>query len=312
MQVGFFFKQLDDTLCARFGHGDHNKYHSHHHQAHQDLHGIGEQAGQRAGRHGAAYDQTRAEPRDQQHAGVHTELHQRHNARQGLLRFGELAVQQAGYALELLGFVVLAHISLDHADTAHVFLHDCVHAVIGFEHALEHRRNTLHQQTEPDCQNRQHAQEDQRKLAVDLERHDQREHQHDRTAHGDTRAHLERVLHVGDVGRQAGDDRAGGELINVGKGKILHGIIHIVAQVAGKAGGGARRVSACRCAENQRKHRADDQNNAVFPDFPHVLRINAAVDQQRHHRGDDDLHHDLQHNEKRREQRFFFELTHAF
>ena len=85
-----------------------------------------------------------------------------------------------------------------------------------------------------------------------------------------------------------------------------------MAQVAGKSGRGPRGVGACRCAENQRQPRADDQDDTVFPNLTHVMRINAAVDQKRHHRREDNLHHDLKHDKKRREQRIFFELTHAF
>ena len=215
VQIGLLLEDLDDTLCARLGHGNHDEHHCHHHQAHQNLHRIGEQAGQLAGRHAAADDQARAEPRDQQHTGVHAELHERSNARHRLLRLGELLIEQAGNALELLGLVFLAHIGLDHADAAHVFLHDRVHAVIGLEHALEHRADAFHQQAQADRQHRQHAEEDQRQLAVDLERHDERKNQHDRAAHRDARTHLERVLHVGNVGRQAGDDRAGRKLVNI-------------------------------------------------------------------------------------------------
>ena len=312
VQVGLLLEDLDDTLCARLGHGDHDKHHRNHHQAHQNLHRVGEQAGQLAGGHAAADDQARAEPRDQQHAGVHAELHERSNARHRLLRLGELLIEQAGNALELLGLVLLAHIGLDHADAAHVFLHDRVHAVIGLEHALEDRADKLHQQAQADRQHWQHAEEDERKLAVDLERHHERKDQHDRAAHRDARAHLERVLHVGDVGRQAGDDRAGRELINIGKGIILHRVIHIVAQVAGKAGRSTRGIGARRCAEDQRQRRAGDQDNAVLPYLAHVMRIDAPVDQKRHHRRDDDLHHDLEHDKKRREQRIFLKLTHAF
>ena len=38
------------------------------------------------------------------------------------------------------------------------------------------------------------------------------------------------------IGGRTGDDRTGGELINVGKREILHIVVHIVTQIAGKAG----------------------------------------------------------------------------
>ena len=213
--------------------------------------------------------------------------------------------------MKLFGFIFLTHIGLDHTDAAHVFLHDRVHLVVDLEHTLEDRPDKLHQQAHAHRQNRKHAQENQRQLAVDLKRHDQREHQHDRTAHRDARTHLERVLHIGHVGRQAGDDRAGRKLIDVGKGKILHRIIHVVPQVAGEAGGGARRIGACRRAEHQRQRRARHEDGSVFPDLSHILRINALINQKRHYCGDNDLHHNLEHHKKRREQRILFELAHA-
>ena len=236
VQVGLLIEDFGNTLCARLGHGDHNENHRYHHQAHQDLHRVGKHAGQLAGGHRAADDQTRAEPRNEQHARVHAELHQRHNACHGLLRLGERAVQHAGNALELFSLVVLTHIGLNNADAAHIFLYDRVHAVVDLECALKDRTDNLHQDAHADCQNRQHREEYERHPAVDLHRHEQCKDQHDRAAHRDARAHLKGVLYVGNIGGQTGDDRTGGELINVGKREILHIVVHIVTQIAGKAG----------------------------------------------------------------------------
>ena len=132
--------------------------------------------------------------------------------------------------------MILTNIGLNNADAAHIFLYDRVHAIVDLECALKDRADDLHQDTHADCQNRQYREEYERHPAIDLHRHEQRKDQHDRAAHRNAGAHLKGVLHVGNVGGQTGDDRTGGELINVGKREILHIVVHIVTQIAGKAG----------------------------------------------------------------------------
>ena len=312
MQIRLFAQELRNSFCARFRHRDHDENHRDHHQTHQDLHDIGEHAGQLAGRHRTAHDQTRAEPRDEQHARIHAELHERHIAREGLLRLGERAVQQFRDVLELLGLVILADICLDHADTVHVFLYDRVQTVINLEHTLEYRADHLHQNAQTDRKNRQHGNKDERHVSVDLCGHDESKDQHDRASHCDARAHLKCVLHVRDIRRQTGNDRAGGELIDVGERKVLHRIVHIVSEIARKAGRSARSIGAGRRAEYEREHRTRHEDKAVFPDGAHVLCVDALVDELRHDKRNEHLHDDLEHNEKRREKRILFELTHAF
>ena len=76
---------------------------------------------------------------------------------------------------------------------------------------------------------------------VDAERHDHGEYQHDRAAHRHADEHLIGILNIGYIGCQAGNDRRRRKLVNVGKGKGLHVVIHILSQICRKANRGFRR-----------------------------------------------------------------------
>ena len=63
---------------------------------------------------------------------------------------------------------------------------------------------------------------------------------------------LEGHLHIRDIGGQTGDDAGGGKLVNVGKGEVLHIVVHVLPQVFGKPRRGLRRCFAGHGAEKQR------------------------------------------------------------
>ena len=95
----------------------------------------------------------------------------------------------------------------------------------------------------------------------------------------------------------------GGKFVDVGKAEILHLMVHIVAQVLGKAGAGLGREGGGQNAEGQRRQGAQHQNAGLGGDHLHVLQLDAVVIQVGHDQGDEHLHGDLADHAQRAEQR---------
>ena len=232
LEAALFLQNFLDTLGRRARHDDHNHDHGQHHETHENLEGVVEHTGQCARGHGTADDQTCANPGDKQQAGVHAELHERHVEDNQTLGLEEAAEQLLGDRAELLLFKVLTHEGLDHADAGEVFLHDVVQLVVGVEYLRKQTVHAADNQRQTDAQNGNRAQVDGRKARADIYGHGKGKDQHDRGAHSDANNHLISVLHVGDVGRQTGDDTGGGKLIDVGERKVLYVVVDVVAQIA--------------------------------------------------------------------------------
>ena len=79
--IRFFLQHLRNAVGRGKGNGDHGKNHGEHHQRHQNLRGVGEQRRQIAGGHAKCCTVSACDngfctnPRNQNHAGVHEELH---------------------------------------------------------------------------------------------------------------------------------------------------------------------------------------------------------------------------------------------
>ena len=296
----FLLQHLVDALHGGAGDDDHDKHHAQHHQAGENLHGVGEQAGQlargQAQRRVAAagHHRLRAEPADEQHAAVDGKLHQRHVEGEDALGAGEVLIDIARDGAELFLLMGLAHKGLDHADAAQVFAHDAVEAVIEPEHALKNGMRVAGDQVQADAQDRDEGQEDHRQLPVDADGGAQGKYQHERRAHRDADHHLIGVLHVGYVRGHARDQAAGGKLVDIGKGIVLHMAVHVLAKVLGKPGRSHGRVLARQRAEAQRHQRRQNQDQPRFEDVGHVAAVDPAVDQVGHDQRDHHLHHHLQ------------------
>ena len=297
--VGCLVEQLDGALAGGAGYRDHDEDHREAHQAHEDLRRVGDQAQQLAGRKAerrvaaAGDDGPRAEPGDQDDGGVHAQLHQRGVPGEALLRLFEVLIDALGNRVEFLFLVVLAHERLDDADAVQVFLHDAVEPVVGAENALEDRVRPRHDEVKAQREDRDDREEDQRELRVDREGGDEREDHHQRAAHRHADDHLVGVLQVRHVRRQAGDDAGRGELVNIGKGEVLHLVEHVVAQVPRKAARGFGGEFAGGDAAEQLPGGRKQQHEPHFHNIVHVAGVDAVVDEVGHQHRDDHLKNDL-------------------
>ena len=125
-----------------------------------------------------------------------------------------------------------------HADTADIFLNDIVERVVGAKNAAKQRPDLANNQKQQQCHNGNNRKENKCNGRVNAERHNHGKYQHDRAAHCHANQHLIGILNIGHVGCQAGDDGSSGELVNVGKGKGLYVVIHILSQICRKPYGG--------------------------------------------------------------------------
>ena len=133
-------QHLADAAGAGGRHGDHNKDHRQHHQAGQDVHAVGQHGHQLAGgelRRAGQHDHPRAQPGNQQNAGVDGRHHQGRVVGQDFFCLEQKLLHVAGGFFELFALKILAHIRLDHADGGNVFLHALVQVVIFFEGVRE-------------------------------------------------------------------------------------------------------------------------------------------------------------------------------
>ena len=128
-----------------------------------------------------------------------------------------------------------------HTDAPDIFLNNIVQLVVGVEHPGKNRPDLADDQEKQQCHNGNDRKENECNGRVDAERHDHGKYQHNRTTHCHAEQHLIGILNIGHIGCQAGDDRSSGELVNVGKSKGLHVVIHILPQIGGKAHRGFRR-----------------------------------------------------------------------
>ena len=240
------------------------------------------------------HDGLSAEPRDEYHACVHAGLHERRIECDEALAAGEVLVDALADAAELANLVLLAVERLDHADACDIFLHHVVERVVGSENAVEDAAYAPHDKSERDGKDGDHGQEHKRNLPVDGKRHDPAEREHHGSAHAHADDHHVGVLHVGDIGGEACDDRAGRELVDVAKREGLHVVIHIVAQVGGEAHRGTCAHPGAAGAHSKLENGKDEQGDAKAPDLAHVAGLDAAVDEVAHDEWDSDLEYHLQ------------------
>ena len=142
------------------------------------------------------------------------------------------------------------------------FLHHVVERVVGSENAVEDAAYAPHDKSERDGKDGDHGQEHKRNLPVDGKRHNPAEREHHGSAHAHADDHHVGILHVGDIGGEACDDRAGRELVDVAKREGLHVVIHIVAQVGGEAHRGTCAHPGAAGAHSKLENGKDEQGDA--------------------------------------------------
>jgi len=77
------------------------------------------------------------------------------------------------------------------------------------------------------------------------------------------------------------------------RAEILHTVIHVVAQIPRKAGGGLGRIVCGQTAEKQGRQRAQQQLQGLLPDNGHIAHGDAVVIEICHDQRDRHLHGDL-------------------
>ena len=305
-------EHLCDAARGRERDRQHGKNHREHHQAREDLHGIGDERGEISGREAergivaAGNDGLRAEPRDHDHARIDAKLHQRRVERDEPLAFGKVLINALGDRAEFTDLVPLLIERLHDTNAADVLLHNVVELIIRAENARKDREHAADDEKERQRKDRQNNEKRHRDVAADAKRHDHGKDQHDRRADRHAHEHLECILHIRGVRRQARDDGRGGKLIDVRKRERLHVVIHILSQVRRKADGCARGNARCEHTGRQLERRQQQQKCAELPDRRHTAALDAEVDEVGHKQRDHDLKHDLQRREQNRHERRAF------
>ena len=254
LQAARLIEHLADSLAGGLCHGEHDEDHGEHHQAHKNLHGIGNHAGQTAHAEvGAAghNDKLCGEEGDENHRRVHAELHDRAIERKNLFCLQEVRTHRIGCSGELLRLIILAHKAFDYTHALHIFLHRVVEGIIFFENCLKKRHRTANHEKQRKAEDRNDPCENECKPLTHAGRHDNGKYEHHRRTHCDPNQHHERILNIGHVRRQPGNERGRGEPVDIRKRKALHLIKQIVAQIFCKACSSLRREPAGKRTKTQ-------------------------------------------------------------
>ena len=298
-QIRFLRQDLIAAAQGSLRHGDHNENHGKHHQTAEDLGGIGKHGAELAGgqpqrRVVAGGDHhLGAHPGNDKDTGIYADLHGRSVDRQNVLRFAEIIVDGLGNGLKLADFLVLPNKALDDPDAVNIFLHNGVQPVIGLEYPIEDPENQRNDAQQYKRQKRDGDEVYGAELRADAQGGYRCENEHHRAADGHADHHLECHLNGGDIGGQPCDDRGRRELVDVGKAEILYTVIHVVAHIPRKAGGGLGRIVCGQAAEKQGRQRAQQQLQGLLPDNGHIAHGDAVVIEICHDQRDRYLHGDL-------------------
>ena len=311
-QRAFFAEHLDDTFGGFNRHGNHHEYHGQHHQAHQNLEAVRQHGGHLAnieGQAAAADNGVRTVGQHKDHAGIDAELHHGVVDGHNPLGAGEILPDVFGRNTELFLLIVLAHIGLHDAHGLYILLNRIVQRVVLAEDAAEQRRHSADDQHQADGQQRDGDQEDHGQAPAHDKAHGEREDQHQRAADGDADNHHIGHLHVGDVGRQTGNQAGHREFVDVLERIILNFVEHIFAQITRKTGRCGRTGRTGQSAEDQRNNRHDDQCQAILDNDVHGAAGLHLVDQIGDHEGDRAFQDDLHCDQQRRQNGSLFVLA---
>ena len=309
-----FVEHFRDALRGRGGDGDHHHDHGERHERGHALRTVGDEAGKSLRVEvGAArlHDDLGAEDAYGGDRRPDGELHERAVERDDHLAALEVRAHVLRRTVELVALVVLTHVGFHHSDALDVLLDGLVHRVVFLEHLREDGVHLPENEEETHAQHGDDGKENERDLPVDGEGHDDGHHQHDGAAHRDADDHHERILDVDDVRGHPRDQAGRRKFVDVGKGKALHGIVDVRAQVLGKARRRLCRIPSRQHPEQQRDRRHQEQDAAPEKDvLDGVVRLDLL--QHRHHiEGYETLHHHLERHKHGRKNGLLPELPEA-
>ena len=205
-----------------------------------------------------------------------------------------------------MDLVILPDEVFDHADAGEVFLHHTVETVVGLKDTLEYRVDTADDKIKTDAEDGNDRKEYKGDIVIDAEGHDHGEDEHGGTPDEGTNDHHKGVLHIADIGGQAGHQPGAAEFIDIGKGINLQMVEHIMAQVAGKARRGPGAAASRQCTEGQRHQRKAHQQCAVPQDHGHIAGLDAFIDEIGHNKGNSDVQKGFHQHIQRGKQGVFF------
>ena len=242
------------------------------------------------------HDQPRADQQNEDHIEVCAQLHQRRVERNDTFGVGKIVLDIFRCGGKLGFFVFLARKALDHAHTAHVFLNRFVEGVVFLEHAAESGHCLACDHNKTACKQRDDHHERRRERAAHNVCHNNGENEHQRCAYRNADKHHIRHLDVVDVGGHTGDQRRGGELVNVLKRIGLHLVEQIMAQIFCEARRGARTGRTAETAATQRNECHHDEQQSRLQDGRKVGTRTDLVDQISGDERDEALNDRLTHH----------------
>ena len=184
-----------------------------------------------------------------------------------------------------------------------ILLDHIVQTVQGLEATLEDGEHQPGQDEKTQAQQGQSDEIHQAQLGAEPVDPDAGQHYHHRAAHRHADEHLEAHLDIGNVTGQTGDDGGGREFIDVGEVEGLHPVVHIVAQIPGKAGGGLGGENGRAYAEYQAAQGGEHQHKTLLPYHGHIAGGDAQVYYVCYDAGDAYLHVHLADHTQGTEQR---------
>ena len=204
--------------------------------------------------------------------------------------------------LEFLFLIFSPDKGLDRPNGGKSLLHHVIEAVHRLLQAAVHGSHLADHPDEDHRQNRGAHDKHQRELRVHPEGEPQAHQEHHRTANQRTQSAVDGVLQHGHVGGHAGDERGAVEMVQIGKGVLLHLFILGLPDARAPAVGGAGGKPGVQQAGGQRKQGAQSHQRALRQDMADVAVRHANVDEVGHQHGDDQLKRGFHQHQQRPDQ----------
>ena len=264
----------------------------------QDLGQIGNKGRQSPGRHGSRHDLAPGGPDRRQ--GGHGDgqgdgrLQKEHHAQGGKALCDQVSVDPGKAFL----FIVLPDKGFDDIFVGDSLGNVIIERVQTLLHGRIPGRGGLYEQIDGQSQKGYHHKEDHGQMGIHDHGHDKSSHQHDGAAEGAPQELLGKVLDLGDIVGDPGDQSPGGEIINLGKRKGLDLRVGPGAQIGRKGGGGLNGEPGPCNAEDQHKEGHDGHQGSLAQYKGSVAAGRPDVDDVRHHIGQDKFAGGFQHHKE--------------
>ena len=298
-QIRLLFQHFHDTVRGSSGDHVHNEHEGYHHQGGKDLQRVNQHTGQFSRFHGSEDDIFSAHKDDKDDHGIHDQHHDRTVKGHDLLRFGKQIKDNAGDPVEFFDLMIFPYISLDHSGSVDIFLHRIIQHIVLVKHLLKILVGAFGDKDQGKSQQRNGNQEDQSHLHVDGHGHDPGKNDHDGGPGQHTDGHHVSHLYVGDIRGQPGDQTGSGKMVYILKGKALHLVENIMAQILGVAGACLCRETAGHGSEKQSQHGHQRHQDSHFDYVAEILSLDSDIDDIGHLEGNDHFHQNLKNDEQR-------------